>query len=84
MVAIDDQEPNPLYITEPSDEEIKQRLRNVGIKDCECEPSKVGTVQLKGKTDEQEREKIRAAIAEAVAAVNPGQRLLTDRIIRNN
>ncbi|XP_041360050.1 uncharacterized protein LOC121376281 [Gigantopelta aegis] len=70
-VAVDGQEANHLYITEPTDDEIKQRLQNAGFKDCECEPSKTGTVKLKGQTRDDEKENLKQAIAEAVAAANP-------------
>ncbi|XP_046566800.1 uncharacterized protein LOC124275345 isoform X4 [Haliotis rubra] len=70
-VSIDGQDPEPLFVQPPSQDDLDRSLKANGIENCNCQPGKVGHVKLKGTTKEVEKKDVAEAVKDAIAKSNP-------------
>ncbi|XP_061181618.1 uncharacterized protein LOC133190156 [Saccostrea echinata] len=69
-VALEGHEPDSSFVDTPSSHDLTQPLTQAGAAPCGCSPKLAGTLQLKGKTDQSEKQKISDAIKDAFAKEN--------------
>ncbi|XP_062576750.1 uncharacterized protein LOC134238644 [Saccostrea cucullata] len=71
-VALEGHEPDSSFVDTPSSHDLTRPLTQAGAAPCGCSPKLAGTLQLKGKTDQSEKQKISDAIKDAFAKENQG------------
>lgn len=67
-----DQEPNPMFVTQPNNTDVHKALTDVQAEPCGCKPKLAANIKLDGKTKDGEKDKIKDAIKDAFAKSNPG------------
>ncbi|XP_063430252.1 uncharacterized protein LOC134712531 isoform X2 [Mytilus trossulus] len=70
-VAVEDEEPQPLFVNIPSNNDIKAPLKQAGSEPCLCKPKLAGSLQLDGQTQDADKPKIVDAIKDAFVKENP-------------
>jgi hypothetical protein len=71
-VAVEDAEPQSLFVTSPANNEVKGPLTQAGSAPCLCKPKLAGSVLLDGQTKDAEKPKVADAIKDAFVKENPG------------
>ncbi|XP_052059829.1 uncharacterized protein LOC127700412 isoform X2 [Mytilus californianus] len=70
-VAVEDEEPQSLFLNIPSNNRIKTPLKQAGSEPCLCKPKLAGSLQLDGQTQNADKPKIAEAIKDAFVKENP-------------
>ena len=71
-VAVENAEPQSLFVTSPANNEVKGPLTQAGSAPCLCKPKLAGSVLLDGQTQDGEKPKVADAIKDAFVKENPG------------
>ena len=72
-MAVEDEEPQPLFVNIPSNNDVKAPLKQAGSEPCLCKPKLAGSLQLDGQTQDADKPKIVDAIKDAFVKENPGK-----------
>lgn len=83
-VAVQEEEPKPLFVNIPSGNQMKNPLKQAGSEPCLCKPKLAGSLMLDGQTKDGEKPQVADAIKDAFVKENPGNAIAIKVVILIN